>query len=179
MRGDSEGSVGSQEPIAVFADTVLARCEGLVRTVSDAAYAAASLYMNSATIGQHVRHLVDHFRAIADRDEGAIAYDRRARGVPMETDRTAALHEIDRLRDFLRRLNPSAMDEPVRVRIAIDREGGESEVGSTVGRELAFAAHHAVHHEAMLGVMARELGVPLPGGGFGYAPATPMPGPVN
>jgi uncharacterized damage-inducible protein DinB len=45
------------------------------------------------------------------------------------------------------------------------------EVETTVGRELAFVLSHTVHHNALIAVMARTLGVPVPDL-FGYAPST-------
>jgi hypothetical protein len=50
-------------------------------------------------------------------------------------------------------------------------DGVDAELGSTLGRELAFATHHAVHHHAMLGAIAAELGVATPPE-FGKAPST-------
>jgi len=45
------------------------------------------------------------------------------------------------------------------------------EVETTVGRELAFVLSHTVHHNALIAVMAKTLGVPVPER-FGYAPST-------
>jgi uncharacterized damage-inducible protein DinB len=45
------------------------------------------------------------------------------------------------------------------------------EVETTVGRELVFVLSHTVHHNALIAVMARTLGVSVPDR-FGYAPST-------
>jgi hypothetical protein len=45
------------------------------------------------------------------------------------------------------------------------------ELVSTLGRELAFATHHAVHHQAMMKAIAFEFGVEVEEC-FGKAPAT-------
>jgi len=51
-------------------------------------------------------------------------------------------------------------------------EGGPAiSFGTTPERELAFVLSHTIHHHAVLGIMARELGVQAPER-FGYAPAT-------
>ena len=46
-----------------------------------------------------------------------------------------------------------------------------TEVETTAGRELAFVLSHTIHHNALIDVMARTLGVPVPDR-FGYAPST-------
>ena len=42
---------------------------------------------------------------------------------------------------------------------------------STVGREVMYVVAHAVHHYALIGIMAGLMGVGLPPG-FGVAPST-------
>ena len=57
------------------------------------------------------------------------------------------------------------------VRVMVSAEGAEASLGSTLARELAFAVHHAVHHNAMIASIAGELGIACPAG-FGKAPST-------
>jgi hypothetical protein len=64
------------------------------------------------------------------------------------------------------------LDTPVRVRGQAGLFGDRRyEVASTVGRELAFVASHAIHHFAMLAPHGRALGIDLPAD-FGKAPST-------
>ena len=42
---------------------------------------------------------------------------------------------------------------------------------SAVGREIMYAVAHAVHHYALIGIMAGIMGVQMPPG-FGVAPST-------
>ncbi|TVQ63274.1 MAG: hypothetical protein EA378_03030 [Phycisphaerales bacterium] len=158
--------------VALAAASTLAQCGALVRSASPEAYGAPSAILPGGTIGKHVRHTVDHYRAIVDREAGAcIDYDRRERDVPMETEREAAIAEIEQLVGVVRGLDGAALAAPVRVRVMLTGDGGEAELESTVGREIAFAAHHAVHHQAMLRAIAVEHGVEAPAG-FGKAPST-------
>jgi hypothetical protein len=50
-------------------------------------------------------------------------------------------------------------------------EGDEAELTSTFAREVAFATHHAIHHNAMIAAIAASFGVTIPAG-FGKAPST-------
>lgn len=145
--------------------------------LDDASYNAPSRLLKGGTIGKHFRHVVDHFAAAlapirtTDAELGKIDYDHRERNVPMETSRDAAMIEIKGVVRDLGRVQAGDSDRPVRVRLMLAADGTEREYESTLGREIAFASHHAVHHHAMIEVIAAEMGASTPEG-FGKAPAT-------
>jgi uncharacterized damage-inducible protein DinB len=175
---ESRGTVKGCETLAVAAGHLLAQCEAFVLSLPDAAFTAESVTLQGGTVGKHLRHTLDHFAAALGWATGgevtsqdAIDYDRRERNVPMETDRHAAVAGIAQLRDRLAEVSLQALDAPVRVRVMVTSDGQEAELRSTLGRELAFATHHAVHHQAMMQAIAREFGLET-AGGFGKAPST-------
>jgi hypothetical protein len=69
------------------------------------------------------------------------------------------------------------MDEPVYASFMLSSDASELELdlSSTIGREMGFAAHHAIHHLAMVKIIAvHTLGLEeseLPDD-FGMAPST-------
>lgn len=161
-------------PAAAAGARLLEQCERLVSQLSDEAYRAPSAVMAGGTIGQHLRHTLDHFAAVAaaaDNPSAPIDYDHRRRGVPVETDRAVALAAISGLAGRLRAILAPASATPVAVRVMLAEDGAEATLASTLGRELAFAAHHAVHHHAMIKAIAQEHGERCPGA-FGKAPST-------
>lgn len=155
------------------ATDLLTQCEGVIRELSDAAYTGVSRTLEGGTVGKHLRHTLDHYRAIisAAREGGAIDYDHRQREVPMERDRGEALHELDAVRRGIRALNRADLDRGVTVRVMLDAGGKEALLASTLAREVAFATHHAVHHLAMIRSIAGEFGCRLPDA-LGRAPST-------
>jgi uncharacterized damage-inducible protein DinB len=157
-------------PVVAAALAMLDQCDEFVRMVDDPAYVAESRTIAGGTIGKHVRHVLDHFRA-ALAGHAVIDYDRRARNVPMETDRREAFAAIEALRRRMRALDAGALEGPVRVRVMLSADGSSGVLTSTLGRELAFAAHHAVHHHAMLRAIGAEFGISV-GPDFGKAPST-------
>jgi len=159
--------------VARSAIGVIGQCESLLSGLSDGAYSAPSRVLPGGTVGRHVRHALDHFVALLSGYEcrRTVEYDRRERGVPMETDRGAALIALARMRDRLGLVRQPDMDAPVRVRVMLDASGADAELTSTLGRELAFAAHHAVHHHAMIKAIAAEHGHEA-SEAFGTAPST-------
>jgi uncharacterized damage-inducible protein DinB len=160
-------------PVATAAAALLEQCAQFVRSASVEAYSGPSRVLPGGTIGKHIRHTLDHFHAAlgALHAGGLIDYDHRERDVPMESDPLEALDAIESLRSRILDLGAADLDRPVRIRVMVSGDGLEAELGSTLGRELAFASHHAVHHQAMLGAIAAEYGI-APGAEFGRAPST-------
>ena len=161
------------DPVVCAARAMLDQCAAFVRAVDAPRYAADSSILKGGSIGKHVRHVLDHYRAIFAAISGStvIDYDRRERNVPMETSPAVALDAIGRLRAEVDRLGSAAISSPIRIRVMVGGDGSQAELLSSIGRELAFATHHAVHHQAMLGAIASEFGVQT-GPDFGKAPST-------
>jgi hypothetical protein len=163
---------GPADAVAAAAAALLGQCAGLVECVGDDAYGSPSQTIRGGTIGKHIRHVLDHFRAAAEAADGrTIDYDRRERDVPMETDRRLALAAIAELTGLITRLDSVCLGLPVRVRVMVDADGAMVELHSTLARELAFATHHAVHHHAMVRAIAAEFGCAAPDD-MGHAPST-------
>lgn len=154
------------------ASAALEQCAAFLARLPDAAYTRPSTTIAGSTIGQHVRHALDHFAAaLAGAEGGTIDYDNRRRDTPVERARAAGARAAAELAARLGALSVADEARPVRVRVMLSAGGDEAELGSTLGRELAFAAHHAIHHHAMMAAIAGELGVSVPDG-FGRAPST-------
>ncbi len=162
----------ADERVALAACATLQQCAAFVETLTDAVYTTPSVRIAGSTIGQHVRHALDHFAAAAGALDGqAIDYDHRDRDTPVERDRQEALRQIRAIQSTLGSVGADATMAVVRVRVMISGAGDEATLDSTFGRELAFASHHAIHHHAMIASIAREHGVEPPQG-FGKAPST-------
>jgi len=132
---------------------------------------AGELFANS-TIGGHVRHVLDHARALAEGwRTGTVDYDHRARGTNIETDIVAADAELARLTGAVERLALLDADDPIGVRILPARDSQPITLSSTLARELAFVLSHTIHHNATIRGMVLALGTCVPGS-FGYAPST-------
>ena len=159
--------------VSAAAAALLDQCAEFVRSVPARRYTEESRRIRGGTIGKHVRHTLDHFRACLDGAEpGQVAdYDHRQRNVPMELDPARALAAIGELSGRLAKIDDARLRAPMRVRVMLTGDGVYAELSSTLGRELAFATHHAVHHHAMLGAIAAELGLQTPPD-FGKAPST-------
>ena len=152
---------------------VLRQGESLLNSVSDREYTRKLPTVFGSTVGEHYRHCMDHFQSLLQglgADE--IDYDRRARNPRIETDRSFALAETQRMLRGFALIPTPFLDCPINVRSKVNYDvAAVPSIGSTVGRELMYAVAHAIHHYALIAVMCGLLEVPVPTG-FGIAPST-------
>ncbi len=152
---------------------LLAQGEALLAAIEDSRYQTRVALAFNGTIGGHYRHCLDHFHSVVrGLETGLVDYDDRERDPRIETEPTQALAATQRLMASLGRLDAERLTKFVRVRCEVSYEHGDSPVtASTLARELAYAVAHAIHHHALISVMARLQNVALPPT-FGVAPST-------
>lgn len=150
---------------------ILGQLARTLGTITDEQYAKQG--PAGASIGAHVRHTLAHYRKLADghAENATVAYDQRVRGCEIETKRPAAIAEADTLASTIAGLDETQLGAPITIRAMIAGDGREAEMDSTLVRELWFASHHAIHHNALIKPVADAIGVELPHE-FGRAPST-------
>lgn len=139
-------------------------------------------------MGQHTRHLNDHFVRLLDvldhngqapeevwgkhNVSGIVAYDERARATDFETSIEVARDGIEvTLEDMISVVDSADLDANISVSFIL--AGRQQKLQSTVGRECAFVLHHAFHHAASIKSIANHLGFGhLCPSQFGVAPST-------
>jgi hypothetical protein len=168
------------DPIAANVE-LLRRTLALVEGLTEVQYTHVEVRLGSASIGAHVRHLLEHYRLFLDGlPAGEIDYDARRRDTEVERSGPAAVAEARSLIAALAALAalpvPPAQGadwtrQPLRVRQQGDEIGRSGGCESQVLRELLFLQCHAVHHQALIAVLARAQGLAVPDT-FGLAPST-------
>jgi uncharacterized damage-inducible protein DinB len=128
----------------------------------------------SGSIGEHVRHTLDHIAALLKADGcEPLSYDHRQRGTAAETNLHAAVEQIFHLMALVERHSKRSLDEQLQVTARLSTAGDELTSWSTLGRELAFVASHTIHHQAQIALLLAIQGIHVPRR-FGYAPSTPL-----
>jgi uncharacterized damage-inducible protein DinB len=144
----------------------------IVESLADEVY-ATKVSRTSGTIGEHVRHTLDHARALLALDgAGDLTYDARLRGTRVETDAVEGMREIVRVCTGLDALRAVPADRQIRLHVLADASRPPVELLTTIGRELAFVVQHTIHHCALIAVLLERRGIATPAR-FGYAPSTP------
>jgi hypothetical protein len=138
-----------------------------------AAHRVAGAPCYAGPVGAHIRHVIEHYEALLDAAfTRSVDYDGRPRDRALETTALLAQHRLHALRQRLGQWTPDLLDLPVQVL----GQGGTTgdfkfRVASSIGRELAFLASHAVHHFALLAAHCQQQGITTPAH-FGKAPST-------
>ncbi len=163
---------------------LLEQSHGLIAALPADVYAATPAGRRSGP-GPHVRHILDHYRALLDglkpaglpaieltrpaglpaRTPLRVDYEARARDERLERDPDFALATIEDLIGGLRALEGRAGSTALEV--SSDGHVG----GSTLARELLFLLSHTVHHQALVALLLQPLGVEIDDC-FGVAPST-------
>jgi uncharacterized damage-inducible protein DinB len=129
----------------------------------------------SGSIGEHVRHVLDHLSSlVAACPSAVLSYDHRTRGTAVETEPSEAVREMMRLDAALERWGDRSLDEPVAVAAVVATNGQSVNGWSTLARELAFVVSHTIHHQAIVALLLEQQGTGVPDERFGYAPSTPQ-----
>lgn len=125
-----------------------------------------------ASIGQHVRHILEFYICLFEGLEtGKINYDHRRRDERIENNKRFALDQLDNLRSRIEK----QMNNP---ELMLDLKYGEASnedigISTNYERELAYNIEHTIHHLAIIKQAFREIGqyVELPAN-FGIASST-------
>jgi hypothetical protein len=152
---------------------ILAQGEDLLRALSAECYIRRVPLVFNACIGGHYRHCLDHFTSLLHGlDASAVDYDHRERDARIESQPDFALALTRQMRRRLEQLPLGALDAPVKARCEVSYAQGDSPVtGSTFGREMVYAIAHAIHHYALISILAGLMDAKLPAH-FGVAPST-------
>lgn len=152
--------------------SLLEQLRDLIAGLPPSVYRASPAPRVSGSVGEHVRHCLDHVSALVSATAGGeLSYDRRIRGTTIETDPRTAVTEIERLVVRIDRLPSSALDRTVTLSTLLELDHPPLAVRSTVARELAFVIQHTIHHCALIAVLLEWQGWRVPHG-FGVAPST-------
>ena len=125
---------------------------------------------DNATLGQHTRHVVEHFQCLVkSKMTRFINYDDRKRSLILETDIESCISAIDHINQELR-------SEDFEVEISQDFLKTSSNTGSIKSsffREILYNMDHLVHHQALMKIGFKQIKPHMHlGKHFGYADAT-------
>jgi uncharacterized damage-inducible protein DinB len=123
-----------------------------------------------ASIGDHVRHIIEHYQSFLAGLGGSrvIDYEARPRNAMLEQEPTRACAALEEIACGLARIGQAAPLDELAYRAETWPEG---QARTTLVRELEFLLSHTVHHCALVALMCRLQGhEPAPG--FGIAPST-------
>jgi len=128
--------------------------------LSNDEYTRPSKVLLNATIGQHVRHIIELFQCLGKGyNDGIVNYEKRKRDYQIETDKELA---TSLLKEIYQDIDRSNKDIFLEAEDYCDSMQATS-IPSNYYRELAYNLEHTIHHMALIRVGINEVsGIPLP-----------------
>lgn len=159
------------QQLADASDHIISHCKDAILSFSDEEYIRAG--RDGASIGAHIRHTLEYFQVLVSQAaSGCVDYASRARNPAIENSRQHALAAFDSVRQSLHQLAFSSQTgQTIEVLGVSGADLSCVRVSSTVERELMMVIEHAVHHMALIKLIALETSHRLPEH-FGLAPST-------
>ncbi len=147
---------------------VLAGLSDSLHQLTDAQYSYPSKILFNATIGQHVRHIIEFFICLEKGYEtGIINYEKRKRDPAIETNRDLAIGLLREISASVEKKNRSLL---------LESNGENSEEGTAVvsnyDREIIYNIEHTVHHMALIRIGINEVSTIKVPDDFGVASST-------
>ncbi|MEX1131685.1 MAG: hypothetical protein WEC15_00535 [Flavobacteriales bacterium] len=143
----------------------------LVEELGDQDYGSALPVLGKASLGMHLRHIMEFYITLMDAHGDVVDYDARPRDKALETDRHAALQKLAQLRDWLDHLHT---DRPMTLLADHSLDGNTQErMATSLFRELAYGFDHGIHHMALLRIgVEQHFPHIMLDADFGVAPST-------
>ncbi|MEP7108199.1 MAG: hypothetical protein ABI760_09450 [Ferruginibacter sp.] len=132
-------------------------------------YVRPSATLFNATIGQHVRHIIELFIELEKGYAGGIVnYDKRKRDFRLETDLYFANEMLLHIHLLLNK-----PDKPLRLELDYNENSNELlSVATNYDRELVYNLEHSIHHMALIRVGINEVAAITVPENFGIAIST-------
>lgn len=125
-----------------------------LRQLSNEEYIHQSKILSNATIGQHVRHVIELFQCLdKGYNSGIVNYEKRKRDYRIETDKNVALQLMTELYASLEKPNKDLILEAEDYCDTVETVS----VPTNYYRELAYNLEHTIHHMALIRVGINEV----------------------
>lgn len=148
---------------------VFTQLSASLQGLNDTQYSAPCNNLSNATVGQHVRHIIEMFQCLElGYEQGIVNYEKRKRDKNIETDRSLALDLLRSISSGLDKTDRSLILEGV----YNDDATEPMQFPTNYFREVVYNLEHTIHHMALIRVGLKEISnMSLPEN-YGLASAT-------
>lgn len=140
-----------------------------IGNLSDSEYRRPSNQLSQASIGQHVRHIIELFLELnKGYASGVVNYEKRKRDMEIETNKTFALQLFSEILEKMDLPNKNLLLEA-------NYEWGQPksiQLETNYFREIAYNLEHTVHHMALIRIGIAEISTMQLSKEFGVAAST-------
>jgi hypothetical protein len=133
---------------------IFQQLEGSLVHLSNEQYNKKIDTLSGATIGQHVRHVVEMFVCLQEGySTGIVNYEKRKRDITIETSKEIAI-------DLMHHINSSLClyNKELILEAGFDANSNElNRLPTNYFREIAYTLEHAIHHMALIKIGVCEV----------------------
>lgn len=133
----------------------------LADSVSDEQWTIRNESFRGSTLGQHMRHTLDHIETLCNGlPKGLVNYDLRIRATNVESSAATASARCIALKKELEEIGHNfAPSSPVTSLSSCSGAEPSQPQPSSFGREIQFVSSHTVHHFAILAAICHAQGI--------------------
>lgn len=148
---------------------IFEQLRNLLVSLHEDQYTAPCATLSGASIGQHLRHILELFICLEiGYHSGIVNYDKRKRDIRIETDREFAKSVLEEVLLNTQRKNKVLLLESG----LSETEAGQMFLETNFYRELLYNIEHAVHHMALIRIGVASMGFNELPEKFGVAAST-------
>ncbi len=133
----------------------LTQLNEILQAMQDEHYARCSDLLLGASIGQHVRHILEFYLCFKEgHNKGVVNYDLRKRDYAIEQNRSVAIETITEISQWILTATTATL--------LLEGAYGENEtqafsIPTNFERELVYNIEHAIHHMAIIKIAGTSL----------------------
>lgn len=122
-------------------------------------YQFPSHYLSGASIGQHIRHIIEFYTCLSQafKEREAVNYDQRKRAMLLEKEPAEAVKAIRQIIKWLQ--SEKIVGEISHVATYSATKDQFCVLPSSFQRELAYCLEHSIHHQALIKIGLFEQGL--------------------
>jgi len=156
-------------PLKNITEDLFVQIIDALQQLSPAHYTNKSSLLSGASIGQHVRHIIELFQELHKGYEtGAVNYEKRQRNYNIEQNKDIAIQAMHLIIDEMGKGNKD-------LQLISEYDGEEDSnvaVATNYFREIIYNIEHTVHHMALIRVGLQEVSHIVLPATFGVAAST-------
>lgn len=160
-------------PIVTTTKVVCEQMEFIIQQLPKSKFTKPIPILSDASIGQHFRHIIEFYlELLKGIPTGSVNYENRQRDLLIETLPGHAISQLQEITSSIDSLNFST-EIFLSVRFSANEEEQDSNLKTSVARELLYTIDHAIHHLAIINIALQSefpyIEVP---NNLGVAPST-------
>lgn len=146
----------------------LSSLNGMLTLLTNEQYIKKIASLGNASIGGHTRHIIELLTCLIDGyDTGVIDYINRVRHIYIETDKSFAISELNKVSSYV-----ILADKELKMFMESNEHISFNHITTTYYREIVYHTEHTIHHLALIRVALRTMKLNIVTDNFGMAYST-------